>query len=175
LYQLDFYPEAYLGPTVKIEGHGSRWHGFQAIKTNLVGILEKLDSVIDLKFLNCIRLRIELSLNLLSLYKERLGTPLVQTIIQSIQRKGWRWLDVGLLLDHESLNQYKSFVPRVTVEFLGSPALEQSSRVTAWRVASHQIPIAGAPRRGFRQIHTRGLDGFRQHDLPGGSTFVFGS
>jgi hypothetical protein len=41
---------------VKIEGHESRYRGLQAVKTDLVGILEKLDSIIDLELLNCIRL-----------------------------------------------------------------------------------------------------------------------
>jgi hypothetical protein len=115
---------------VKIEGHKPRWRGLQAIKTDLVKILGKLDSVIDLELLNYIRLGLELYLSLLSIYKERLGVPLVHTIIQSIQCKGKCQLDVGLLLDHEDLNQYKSLVSCITVEFLGSSALEQSSWVT---------------------------------------------
>jgi hypothetical protein len=57
---------------VKIEGHGSRWHGLQAVKTDLVGILGELDSVIGLELLNYIRLGLELHLGVLSLYKERL-------------------------------------------------------------------------------------------------------
>jgi hypothetical protein len=73
---------------VKIEGHGSRWRGLQAVKTDLVGILGELDSVISLELLNCIWLGLELHLSLLSLYKERLRAPHVQIIIQSIQRKG---------------------------------------------------------------------------------------
>jgi hypothetical protein len=75
-------------PMVKIEGHGLRWRGLQAVKTDLVGILEKLDSLVDLELLNCIRLGLELRLSLLSIYKERLGAPFVHTIIQSIRRKG---------------------------------------------------------------------------------------
>jgi hypothetical protein len=39
---------------VKIEGHKPRWRGLQAINTNLVKILGKLDSVIDLELLNYI-------------------------------------------------------------------------------------------------------------------------
>jgi hypothetical protein len=58
---------------VKIEGHRPRWRGLQAIKTDLVRILGKLDSVIDLKLFNCIRLGLELHLSLLSTYKERLN------------------------------------------------------------------------------------------------------
>jgi hypothetical protein len=88
MYQVDFYPGAHPGSMVKIKGHRPRWCELQAVKTDLLGILGKLNSVIDLKFLNCIRLGLELYLNLLSIYKERLGVPLVHTIIQSIQRKG---------------------------------------------------------------------------------------
>jgi hypothetical protein len=104
MYQVDFYPGAYPGSIVKIEGHKSRWRGLQAVKTNLVRILGKLNSVIDLELLNCIRLGLESYLNLLSIYKESLGVPLVHRIIQSIQCKGKLQLDVGLLLDHEGLN-----------------------------------------------------------------------
>jgi hypothetical protein len=43
LYQVDFYPGAYPGSMVKIEGHKPRWHGLQAVKINLVRILGKLD------------------------------------------------------------------------------------------------------------------------------------
>jgi hypothetical protein len=61
---------------VKIEGHGPRWHRLQAVKTDLIGILKKLDSVIDLELLNRIRLGLELHISLISIYKERLGYPL---------------------------------------------------------------------------------------------------
>jgi hypothetical protein len=61
---------------------------FNLLETDLVRILGKLDPVIDLELLNCIRLGLELHLNLLSVYKERLGAPLVHTIISSNQRKG---------------------------------------------------------------------------------------
>jgi hypothetical protein len=88
LYQVDFYPGAHPRPTVKIKGHGPRWCGLQGVKTDLLRILGKLDSVIDLELLDCILLGLELYLNLLSIYKERLGVPLVHTIMQSIQRKG---------------------------------------------------------------------------------------
>jgi hypothetical protein len=54
LYQVDFYLGAHPGPKVKIEGHRPRWRGLQAIQIGLVRILGKLDSVIDLKLLNCI-------------------------------------------------------------------------------------------------------------------------
>jgi hypothetical protein len=84
LYRVDFYLGAYPGAMVKIEGHRPRWHGLQAVKTDIVWILGKLDSVIDLELFNYIRLGLELYLSLLSIYKERLGEPLVHTIIQSI-------------------------------------------------------------------------------------------
>jgi hypothetical protein len=61
---------------VKIDGHGPRWCGLQAIKTDLVGILGKLDFIIDLELLNCIQQGLELHPSLLSLYKERLRPPL---------------------------------------------------------------------------------------------------
>jgi hypothetical protein len=61
---------------------------FKLLETDLVGILGKLNSVIDLELLNCIRLGLELHLSLLSIYKERLGTPLVHTIMSSNQCKG---------------------------------------------------------------------------------------
>jgi hypothetical protein len=131
LYQVDFYLRAYPEPMVKIEGYRPRRRGLQAVKIDLVKILRKLDSVIDLELFNCIRLGLELHLSLLSIYKERLGTPLcTHTFIQSIQRTEKRRLDVGFLLDHEGLNQYKSLVPCVTVEFLGLLTLKQSSWVT---------------------------------------------
>jgi hypothetical protein len=75
LYQVNFYLGAHPRPTIKIEGHGPRWRGVQAVQISLVRILGKLDSVIDLELLNCIRL--ELHLSLLSIYKERLGATLV--------------------------------------------------------------------------------------------------
>jgi len=71
---------------VKIEGHGLRWRELQAVKTELVGILGKLDSVLNLKLINCI-LGLELLPSLLFLYKERLGAPLVQTIVKLICRR----------------------------------------------------------------------------------------
>jgi hypothetical protein len=77
MYQDDFYLGAHPRPIVKIEGHRPRWCGLQAIKTDLVRILGKLDSVIDLELLNYIQLGLELPLSLLFLYKERLGAPLV--------------------------------------------------------------------------------------------------
>jgi hypothetical protein len=70
---------AYPGPIVKIQGHRPRWHGLQAVKADLVRILEKLDYVMDLKLFNCIQLGLELHLSLLSIYKEKLGAPLVHT------------------------------------------------------------------------------------------------
>jgi hypothetical protein len=73
---------------VRIEEHGLARHGLQFTQTDFARILGMLDSVIDLELLSCIWLRLELHLNLLSLYKEWLRAPLVHTIIQSIQRKG---------------------------------------------------------------------------------------
>jgi hypothetical protein len=55
---------------VKIEAQEPRWRGLQAVKTDLVRILGKLDYVIDPELLNCIRLGLELHLSLLSIYKE---------------------------------------------------------------------------------------------------------
>jgi hypothetical protein len=91
LYRVNFYPRAHLGPTIKIEGHGPRWFGLQAVKTDLVEILGKLDSVIDLELLNCIRLGLELHPSLLSLYKERLGAPLIQTIYNHNAKANADW------------------------------------------------------------------------------------
>jgi hypothetical protein len=82
MYQVDFYLGEYPRSIVKIEGHKSRWRGLQAVMTDLVRILGKLNSVIDLELLNCIRLGLESYLNLLSIYKESLGVPLAHTIIQ---------------------------------------------------------------------------------------------
>jgi hypothetical protein len=52
MYQVDFYTGSYPKPTVKIEGYRPRWRGLQAVKTDLIEILGKLDSVIDLELLN---------------------------------------------------------------------------------------------------------------------------
>jgi hypothetical protein len=70
------------------KGHQLRQHELQAKKTDLVEVIGKLDSIIDLELLNCTRLGIELLHGLLSLYKKRLEAPLVYTtiIINPIQR-----------------------------------------------------------------------------------------
>jgi hypothetical protein len=65
-----------LGPRSISEDTDQGGVDFKLLGTGLLRILGKVDSVIDLELLNCIRLGLELHPSLLSLYKERLGAPL---------------------------------------------------------------------------------------------------